>query len=347
MPQIARRPMRHARFAAAIPTSRSWPPIAARTRLSQRAPAAGALAPLRRLRSFLHRGLFRGAAHFAPVASEALVMHGGRTPCHRAARRRHCAAYRTAELRRGLARCRLRRWRTALTAAEWGFEAVGLDTRAAHVAGLRQLGLEAHEGTLEDLDAPGRFGVVSLEDQLPRMIDPAARLPPRTGCCSADGLLLLGLPNMDAMAFNLLHAQDANPHWSEITHYHMFGRARLYALLREQGFQPLEYQVNPKSVSAWTSVARLTSSAKRHLERVAALNIERGEGRSLNSRPAAATFSARCSGLAVPGIGSMIFERLNSQASAIWLGVAFSSFAVCSRPNPDAPARPRPTVPTE
>ncbi len=88
------------------------------------------------------------------------------------------------------------------------------------------------------------------------MIDPARTLAATHQLLQRDGLLLLGLPNMDAMAFNLLHAQDANPHWSEITHYHMFGRARLYALLREQGFQPLEYQVNTQIRIGMDIIAR-------------------------------------------------------------------------------------------
>jgi protein O-GlcNAc transferase len=206
---------------------------------------------------FFTEGYFEDAAIFAPVASEALgyAMEAGR----------RAAAPRVAAIARhiGPLNCDAA-WLDVgfgngallFTAAEWGFEAVGLDTRAAHVAGLRQLGLEAHEGVLKDLDAPGRFGVVSLDDQLPRMIDPARTLAAARRLLQPDGLLLLSLPNMDAMAFNLLHAQDANPHWSEITHYHMFGRARLYALLREQGFQPIEYQVNAQIRIGMDVIAR-------------------------------------------------------------------------------------------
>ncbi len=137
-----------------------------------------------------------------------------------------------------------------LTAAEFGFEAVGLESRAAPVAALRQIGFEAHQGmiealdTIQDLDAPGRFGVVSFNDQLPRLADPVKAIAAAHRLLQEDGLLVLSLPNMDAMPFNLLHARAANPYWSEIRRYHMFGRARLYALLREWGFEPLEYLVS-------------------------------------------------------------------------------------------------------
>ncbi len=206
---------------------------------------------------FFTEGYFEGADIFAPLARETLghAMEAGRQAAapRVAAVARHIGPLNcdAAWLDVGFGNAAL-----LFTAAEWGFEAVGLDTRPGHVAGLRQLGLEAHEGTLEDLDAPGRFGIVSLNDQLPRMVDPARALAAARRLLQPDGLLLLGLPNMDAMAFNLLHAQDANPHWGEITHYHMFGRARLYALLREQGFQPLEYQVNPQIRIGMDVIAR-------------------------------------------------------------------------------------------
>jgi len=143
-----------------------------------------------------------------------------------------------------------------LTAAEFGFEAVGLESRAAPVMALRQLGLEAHQAEIKNFEAPGRFGIVSLDDQLPRHIDPAETLTAAHRLLQADGLLVLSLPNMDAMPFNLLHAQAANPYWSEIARYHMFGRARLYALLRELGFEPLEYQVSAQLRIGMDVIAR-------------------------------------------------------------------------------------------
>src|SRR6202012_2551138 len=82
-----------------------------------------------------------------------------------------------------------------LTAAEFGFEAVGLESSAAHVTALRQLGLEGHVGTIESFDAPGRFAVVSLDDQLPRLSDPVAALAAAHRLLQPDGLLVLSLPN--------------------------------------------------------------------------------------------------------------------------------------------------------
>jgi hypothetical protein len=43
-----------------------------------------------------------------------------------------------------------------------------------------------------------------------------------------------------------LHANGANRYWGEIEHYHNFSRGRLYALLKEHGFQPVEYSVSER-----------------------------------------------------------------------------------------------------
>jgi protein O-GlcNAc transferase len=143
-----------------------------------------------------------------------------------------------------------------LTAAEFGFETVGLESDMAHVAALRQLGFEGHTDTIESFDAPGRFAIVSMDDQLPRLADPIAALAAAHRLLQAEGLLVLSLPNMDAMPFNLLHAQGANPYWGEIARTQMFGRERLYALLRDQRFQPLEYQVSPRLRIGMDVIAR-------------------------------------------------------------------------------------------
>src|SRR5262249_28894589 len=51
---------------------------------------------------------------------------------------------------------------------------------------------------------------------------------------------------------------------------------------------------------------------------------------------AAATFCRKCSGFDVPGMGSMTLARLSVQASATWLGVAWSRSAtfVSTEPGP-------------
>jgi protein O-GlcNAc transferase len=130
------------------------------------------------------------------------------------------------------------------TSAEWGFTAHGLDRNEQTVALLRQLGFAADCGRLEDRNGPQVYDVISLSHGLPRAADPRAMLAAVRRLLLPGGLLFLSLPNKDALAFAFLHAHGQNPYWSELTDYHLFGRERLYDLLRSDGFEPLDYQVS-------------------------------------------------------------------------------------------------------
>jgi SAM-dependent methyltransferase len=149
-----------------------------------------------------------------------------------------------------------------LAAAEWGFEPVGFDFRAEQIASLRARGIEAHEGAIESFDAAGRFGIVSFNDRLPRLVDPGEALASARQLLSEDGLLVLTMPNRDAPLFKQLDADGRNPAWGEIASIHMFGRVRLYALLREQGFQPLEYRASARLRAGMDVIARRVDDAR-------------------------------------------------------------------------------------
>ena len=59
-----------------------------------------------------------------------------------------------------------------------------------------------------------------------------------------------------AGTWRLLDAVNANPYWGELEHYHNFGRARLYALLIEYGFEPLHYRVSERYRVCMEVIAR-------------------------------------------------------------------------------------------
>ncbi len=141
-------------------------------------------------------------------------------------------------------------------AAEWGFRAIGIDHRDANVTGLRQLGLEAHRGKIEDLVESGLLGVISFADVFQHLAFPGQALAAAHRLLQADGLLFVSLPNKDSMSFNLLHANGANPYWGEIGDCHLFGRARLSRLLGEHGFEPLEYNISERHRIGMEIIAR-------------------------------------------------------------------------------------------
>ena len=132
------------------------------------------------------------------------------------------------------------------TAEEWGYTPAGLDLRKESVTALKQLGYEAYCLPIEELDCPDRFTVVSMADVLEHMPFPKAGLAAAHRLMRQDGVLFLSMPNTENMVWRLLHANKINPYWGEIEHYHNFSRKRLYALLQEHGFAPVEYHVSER-----------------------------------------------------------------------------------------------------
>ena len=132
------------------------------------------------------------------------------------------------------------------TAEEWGYRPVGIDLRKDGVMMMQKLGYEAHCIDLETLAESERFSVISMADVLEHMPFPRKGLDAAHRLLRRGGILFLSMPNMDNMVWKLLHANKVNPYWGEIEHYHNFSRKRLYALLAEHGFKPLEYQISER-----------------------------------------------------------------------------------------------------
>ncbi|TVZ95239.1 MULTISPECIES: class I SAM-dependent methyltransferase [unclassified Streptomyces] len=142
------------------------------------------------------------------------------------------------------------------TAEEWGFEPMGLDLRRSSVEGLRRLGFEARCTDVTDLDEPGRFAVISMADVLEHTPYPRAGLAAAHRLLRPDGVLFASMPNYDCAAWRLLDAADANPYWGELEHFHNFSRRRLYALLTEQGFEPVHYTISERYRVCMEVIAR-------------------------------------------------------------------------------------------
>jgi protein O-GlcNAc transferase len=142
------------------------------------------------------------------------------------------------------------------TAAEWGFRPVGADLRQDNVATLRKLGFEAHADPIERLQDSGRFSVISMADVLEHMPQPRLGLEAAWRLLRPGGVVLLSMPNMDCIIWRMLDAAKTNPYWGEIEHYHNFGRSRLYDLLREFGFDPVEYGISERYRVCMEVIAR-------------------------------------------------------------------------------------------
>jgi SAM-dependent methyltransferase len=142
------------------------------------------------------------------------------------------------------------------TAAEWGYRPLGLDLRAASVAKLKALGFDARCCDIFGIEEAAAFQVVSLADVLEHIAFPRPALERAAQLLQPRGLLFVSTPNIDTAVWRALDAQQANPYWGELEHYHCFSRARLYALLQECGFEPLHYDVSPRYRCGMDVIAR-------------------------------------------------------------------------------------------
>jgi len=142
------------------------------------------------------------------------------------------------------------------TAAEWGYQPLGIDVRASSVAKLQALGYEARCCDVLELKGPSAFQVVSLADVIEHLAFPRQALEHAASLLAPRGLLFVSTPNMDTAVWRALDAQQANPYWGELEHYHCFSRARLYALLHECGFEPLHYAVSSRFRCGMDVIAR-------------------------------------------------------------------------------------------
>jgi SAM-dependent methyltransferase len=130
------------------------------------------------------------------------------------------------------------------TAAEFGWDVVGIDMREDSVRRMRELGFEAHAIELTRLEPPEPFDVISMADVLEHMAFPRAALAHTRKILRDDGLLFVSMPNADCFLWAQLDREGVNPYWAEIEHYHNFGRRRLYRLLADAGFAPRHYDVS-------------------------------------------------------------------------------------------------------
>ncbi len=132
------------------------------------------------------------------------------------------------------------------TAEEYGFYPVGLDLRPDTVASFRQIGMPAYCQDVMDHDPEIPYAVVSMADVLEHMPYPKAALKKVNSIMEERGALFLSMPNADCFAWKVLDQLGKNPFWSEIEHYHNFGRRRLYKLLEETGFQVVRYGISER-----------------------------------------------------------------------------------------------------
>src|SRR5664279_747763 len=132
------------------------------------------------------------------------------------------------------------------TAEEFGFSPVGLDLRRSSVEAMQRLGIESHCIDITAYNRVDRISVISMADVLEHMPFPQEGLAAAHRLLRPDGILFVSMPNYNSAAWRLLDAANANPYWGELEHFHNFSRARLYALTKAMGFEPIRYGISER-----------------------------------------------------------------------------------------------------
>lgn len=130
-----------------------------------------------------------------------------------------------------------------MTAADYGFAAVGLDVRADSVQRLQALGFDAVQQDFMRLRFEVVPDVLSMSGVLEQMPDPCAALTKVARILRPGALLLLGTADLTSSAWRVLDAARRNPHWSQPERHHVFTRARLSALLQGVGLEVEQWAV--------------------------------------------------------------------------------------------------------
>lgn len=209
------------------------------------------------------------------------------------------------------------------TAAELGWEVVGLDLREESVRLVREMGFEAHRIELTRYAPAEKFDVVSMADVLEHMPYPKAALRHARGLLREGGVLYLSLPNSDSVLWETLTKNGVNPYFAELEHCHNFGRRRLHRLLEEHGFAPRHYGVS----------VRYRACIEVHAQKVALMEDGLSTPRAAEpGAPVASPPEVQSSALADP-------EK--AQSSAVTVPARAPSSAVPAPPKvrPDSEAR--------
>jgi SAM-dependent methyltransferase len=132
------------------------------------------------------------------------------------------------------------------TADEYGFVTMGLDLRQQNVDAMLEFGVDARCVDIAELDTNINCAVISMADVLEHMPYPRKALHAAQQLLIDGGVLLLSMPNTDSSVWKQATAHDDNYYWSEIEHFHNFGRKRLYELLEEFSFRPVSYGISER-----------------------------------------------------------------------------------------------------
>ena len=131
-------------------------------------------------------------------------------------------------------------------AEEAGWDVAGVEPSVWAVEqGRERFGVDLQQGTVESLELrDGSVDVLVMLDVLEHLANPAVALRSLRSSVKGDGLLALSTINVDS-----LHGRIRGEHWPWFirSHLHYFRPPTLLAMVREAGFEVVDWSVVPRS----------------------------------------------------------------------------------------------------
>ena len=133
-----------------------------------------------------------------------------------------------------------------LACEEFGFEPVGYDLRQETVDAINKYGYDFLCGEISRDTLYGGYSVISLADVLEHTPYPLDVLRDAHRLLRQGGAIFVSCPNCESFVWRVLTEANANPYWTEVEHYHNFGRKQLFGILEKLGFNSLTYGISDR-----------------------------------------------------------------------------------------------------
>ncbi len=130
-----------------------------------------------------------------------------------------------------------------MAAADYGFAAVGLETRAEAAAGIQRLGFTALHSDFLELKFEVVVDVLSMMEVLEQLPEPRAALRKAAQVLRPGGVLVVSTADPSASSWQLMEHENVNPYWADLERHHHFGRERLCSLVSESGFEVTAFAI--------------------------------------------------------------------------------------------------------